>query len=226
MILYYRPIKVWPEGWSREDNPECTRSPFSSAWSVTMDELDREVAFLGAEEATLQVDTAAANCRADGGLRGDARVNYRGVILVVDSADYGTLTYPCNKFTTGGEREAWRENTRAIVLGLESLRRVERYGIADRGQQYAGYAQLGTGIALGASDAMTVDQAAAFVAEYSIESPISGRGVFTAEEILASPTKLRSALRLASRYLHPDTGGDDEKFRRLREAQVLLEGRP
>jgi hypothetical protein len=33
----------------------------------------------------------------------------------------------------------WQDNLRAVALGLEALRRVERYGIAQRGEQYAGW---------------------------------------------------------------------------------------
>lgn len=222
MILYYRPIKKWPEGWREQTRGDAPWSPFKSDWSSTLRLLDDEVRHLGADSATLQLDTAEGNCRADGSLRGDARVGYHGVILVVESADYGVLTYACNKFDA--PRDPWRQNVRAVALGLESLRRVERYGIADRGQQYAGYAELGTGIALGPA-AMTVEQAAAFVAENSIESPISGRPVFTAEEILHSPAKYRSAYKLALRTCHPDTGGTKELFNRLTEAHDLMEGR-
>jgi hypothetical protein len=40
---------------------------------------------------------------------------------------------------------SWQDNLRAIALGLEALRKVERYGIANRGEQYAGWAQLTAG---------------------------------------------------------------------------------
>jgi hypothetical protein len=58
-------------------------------------------------------------------------------------------------------------NLRAIALGLEALRKVERYGIAERGQQYAGFAQIGAGTAMGQSldHVMTADEAARIVAE-------------------------------------------------------------
>lgn len=222
MILIYRPISVWPEGWRESTRDVAPWSPFKSTWDNTLKLLDAELNHLDVNEATLQLDTEERNCRADGGLRGDAKVNYHGVILSFDSPLHGRLTYPCNKFDA--QRDPWRQNVRAIALGLESLRRVERYGIADRGQQYAGWAAIGTGMAMGAGgSSMTVYEAAEIIAQDSIESPLSGRPVFTGDEVLASPVKRRAAFRLSSARLHPDNGGDPAAFDRLVKAKELLE---
>jgi hypothetical protein len=224
VIIYYRPIKKWPEGWVKGTQIGAVSSPFSSAWSSTLTLLDRELDMLGVNEATLQVDTAERNCRADGGLRRDARIDYHGVILSLDSPQHGRLTYPCNAFIAGyGNKESWRENVRAIALGLESLRRVERYGIAERGQQYAGFAELGSGIALGPAP-MTMHQASIILAE--------GSGVETMDggDLMHGPDDpdliaVGTAYRLAAKKHHPDNGGDTDTFKRIVQAYEVLGGK-
>lgn len=218
MNLRYRPIKVWPEGWQNQPRDDAPWSPFKSDWQSTLRLLDDEVRHLGADEATLQLDTAEGNCRADGSLRGDAKVNYHGVILVVDTPAHGVLTYPCNKFDS--TRDPWRQNVRAIALGLESLRRVERYGIADRGQQYAGYAELPSGIPLGRAS-MTRNEAAVFIAEHTGLKQMDG-GDLQYDERTANADLLAQAFRMASKRLHPDNGGDPAMFDRLVAARDLL----
>jgi hypothetical protein len=41
--------------------------------------------------------------------------------------------------------ERWEHNVRAIALGLEALRAVDRHGITRRGEQYAGFKALPPG---------------------------------------------------------------------------------
>jgi hypothetical protein len=45
--------------------------------------------------------------------------------------------------------ELWEHNVRAIALGLEALRAVDRHGISQRGQQYAGFRALTPGSSRG-----------------------------------------------------------------------------
>jgi hypothetical protein len=52
---------------------------------------------------------------------------------------HGPLEYATDVF------DDWQDNVRAIALGLEALRRVDRYGIAKRGEQYRGWKQLEAG---------------------------------------------------------------------------------
>jgi hypothetical protein len=218
VIIYYRPIKDWPDGWREADRADAPWSPFKSTWESTLKLLDQELTFLGASEATLQLDTTEANCRADGGLRANAVVNHHGVILSFDSAKHGRLTYPCKAFDA--PRDPWRQNVRAIALGLESLRRVERYGIADRGQQYAGYAEIGSGIPLGAAG-LTMEQAASFIAAWAGDDVDGGDLLW--DEHTAALATVRSAFKAAAAVLHPDNGGDPAMFDRLVKAKELLE---
>ncbi len=218
MILTFRPIKVWPDGWPRS-SPQW--SPFKATYADTLRLLDRELDALGATAATLQVDADENQIRLDGQLRADARVRNQGVILTIETAKHGTLVYACDEFEspTYRGRPHWHENLRAIALGLEALRKVERYGIANRGQQYAGYRELGSGTPMGPAT-MTAEEAARLLADESIESPLSGRPCFTAAEVLAG--KWGAAYRIAAKRHHPDTGGDPALFRRLTQARDLL----
>lgn len=208
MIFTVAPLKQRPPGWDRWPNQY---SPFRSTYTQTLDLLDRELGHLRASNPIIQVDASPGHIRIDGQLRADAKVNYPGVILSFETKKFGTLSYPCNKFDGFGRFPGWQANLRAIALGLEALRKVERYGIAERGQQYAGYAELGSGIALSAG--MTVEDAAAFISEHS---------GWSVPAIIEDPTQRAAAFRAASRALHPDAGGTDEQFHKLTQARELL----
>lgn len=214
MILTFAPIKQRPEGWTDHGK---RWTPFTATYADTLVLLDRELTMLQAKDPILQVAAAPGQVRMDGQLRNDARVDGDGVILSFETEAHGTLTYPCCAFTGSGRRPGWQANLRAIALGLEALRKVERYGIADRGQQYAGYAELGTGIALGAG--MTVDMAAKILA-----GAIDG---WDAGDLLNGPgdpdiPSVREAFKRAALIFHPDNGGDPEDFHKITEARDVL----
>lgn len=215
MILTFRPIKVWPEGWRERRGRPTT--PFRASWSDTLELLDRELGALRARSVTLQVDATERDCRLDGQLRADARVSHPGVIMTIETSKLGSLIYATDRFDGWSRSPGWQANVRAIALGLEALRRVERYGIAERGQQYAGYRELGSGIELGR--AMTIEEAARLLCDA------------TADEIGEDPDDVDRVIgvaealyREAVKAAHPDRGGDPELFRRLTAARDLLVG--
>jgi hypothetical protein len=227
MILTFRPIKVWPDGWRGDPDRMRTASPFTASHSETLQLLDRELRHLGATSVSLQVDASDREVRLDGQLRADAKVGHPGVILTVETKNLGTQVYACDRFLGGdwGRRRlaAWQANLRAIALGLEALRKVERYGIAERGQQYAGYRELGTGgIELGRAP-MTVEQAAAFICEYQEARGEPGAVDFAPGHLIQNSDHAAVAFRGAAKRLHPDAGGDPELFKRLTEARDVLE---
>lgn len=219
MILTFRPIKVWPEDWNRTALDRHD-SPFRATYSDTLQLLDRKLEQLGASNPVLQVDASERDVRIDGQLRANATVNHPGVILSFDTHAHGTLTYACDRFQKPSWRSgmaSWQHNLRAIALGLEALRKVERYGIANRGQQYAGYRELGSGIPM-AAPKMTVEEAARLLAEF-------GSGSDDVPAMLAGDQNLVDHLyRLGAKEQHPDVGGDPELFKRLTEARDLLRG--
>lgn len=166
----------------------------------TLRDLDRELRELGAKDAELLVAIDPSQFRLDGRPYANARAEHPGIILSFEIPKVGPVSYPCDTFTT------WESNLRAVALALEALRKVDRYGVTKRGEQYRGF------LALEAS-AMPpgfaqVDDAWAFlktVAGYeSDETP--------------TPRILREAKRAA----HPDLGGDAATFQRVTLAEAKL----
>lgn len=215
MILAFRPIAVWPEGWRDRTDDQRVWSPFSASHTSTLIALDVELSALNATAVTLQVDAAERDCRVDGQLRADEKVRHPGVILTIDTPSMGSLVYSTDRFRGRFGIAGWQSNLRAITLGLEALRRVERYGIAERGQQYAGYRELGSGIPMGAAPAMTVEVAGRLLwnAAYGGDWPPPSLDVAT----------IRAAWRVAAtKGTHPDHGGSAAVFRQLTQARDLL----
>lgn len=121
-------------------------SPFSAPWGTTVDEFNRELYHVGAVRPILEVDLRESDFRVDGYPKQAADGRHLpkspGVRLTFKaSAVEGTpdLTYEIAEF------RRWHENVRALALGLEALRKVDRYGITKRGEQYAGFRQLTMG---------------------------------------------------------------------------------
>ena len=82
----------------------------------------------------------------------DTRADTPRVVVSFDSC-HGPLRYQCDRFTTTrAGTKAWHANVRAIALGLEALRKVDRYGIAGSGEQYRGWTALPAAFAAGAVD--------------------------------------------------------------------------
>jgi hypothetical protein len=197
--LVARPIVTWP-GLITETR---TRSPFSAGWGDTTYLLRREAAQLDAPEIVLQLAVGEGGIRNDGWIRADARPEHPGVIVSIESRQ-GPLSFPCDAFTD------WQSNVRAIALGMEALRRVDRYGITKRGEQYDGWKAIGPA-------AMTADDAARIL----IDAAGAG-GTWDPEDIIGARPLISDLYRRAARVLHPDAGGDPEVFARVAEAKTLL----
>jgi hypothetical protein len=129
-----RPITLFPG----EFHGSPMGSRFSAPWKSTMDLLERELEKVGARDAVIELAVSEGELRLDGWLYADACPTHPGVIISFDSR-HGPLRYGTDRFPD------WRENVRAIALGLEALRKVERYGIGKRGEQYQGWRQLSAG---------------------------------------------------------------------------------
>jgi hypothetical protein len=189
------PIGAWPGALTTER----TRSNFSATWKATLDLLDRELFQLGGKNVRLQVAIPANQFRIDGRPRATARAEHPGVILTLDSK-HGALSYPCDTFTS------WQDNVRAIALALEALRKVDRYGVTKRGEQYRGFLALEGATAMPAGFP-TVQDALAFLAG------IGGWDASFRPELL---------LRWAKRATHPDMGGDAADWDRVARAESKL----
>lgn len=136
-----------------------------------------------------------------------AKPLHPGVVLSLPSTRVGPLRYATDVFT------AWADNLRAVALGLEALRRVERYGIARSGEQYTGFRALPSGAS---SQPRSEADCLLLLSEHS-GMPVSAA---------TPPEGIELAYRAAAKRLHPDRGGDSQAFQNLQDAMRLLRGRP
>lgn len=148
MNVTFRPLPRWPY-------PEQTHRPalFKASYTDTLDKLEYEIEQLDGGEVIIGLVTDGASIRLDGRPRADMRASHPGVEVSFEVPGGRRLVFHTDvhnqttKWVGGGPaRTPWQDNLRAIALGLESLRAVNRYGITSGiGQQYAGFLQLTTG---------------------------------------------------------------------------------
>lgn len=198
--LIVAPIREWP-GTIRT---ERRVSAFSAPLRDTLRVLDREIYHLVTtraqqESGELLVAIPATKFRRDGRPYADARAEHPGIIFSLDTP-MGRLSYPCDTFTT------WQDNLRAVALALEALRKVDRYGVTKRGEQYRGFLAI---------------EATAAPAGFST-------GLEAAEWLRSwvgpgwDDRPLRAVLREAQRSTHPDMSGDAATFHRVSLAEAKL----
>lgn len=203
--LDIRPLTVWPGDLTPAD--ARLASPFSAPLSSTLSTLNRELAAIRAANPVLEAAIDASQFRVDGRPRATARAAHPGVVLSLPTTIHGPLRYATDRFLT------WQDNLRGVVLGLEALRRVERYGITRRGEQYTGFRALPAGEGGNPSGSiLTEAQALSFLTEHS--------GILLTAA--STPDEVTRAYRRASRALHPDAGGSVAMFQRLGQAYDLL----
>ena len=139
MKATFRPLAAWPY-------PEQKHRPalFKVGYARTMQDLEYEIEAVRGSDLIIGVVATERDVRMDGRLKADAKVNHAGVEVSFQVPDGRRLTFHTDVHS--GYRESWQDNLRAIALGLESLRAVQRYGITTGlGEQYAGFAQLTAG---------------------------------------------------------------------------------
>lgn len=197
---------------SRWDGPVTTYrtfTPFSASWTSTHTMLRKEAEHLGADLVLIEIDADPNQFRLDDNLRANARVNSPRC-AVSFTGRHGPMRLQCDTFTTARDAQyAWQANVRAVALGLEALRKVDRYGIARSGQQYTGWTAIGSGTPMPAPDRpMTPLEALEVLGIGGTLNP--------------SPQTVRDAYRDAARRTHPDNGGDPAAFRQVVRAKDLL----
>lgn len=208
-----RPLTTWPgelTPWSRR-----VRSNFSATLSSTTRTLTTELAQLGARHPVLELAIPADQWRIDGRPRANAREDHPGVVLSLPHTSVGALRYATDTF------DRWQDNLRAIALGLEALRKVDRYGITKRGEQYQGFRALPPGATAMPASQMSVDEAARILAELARSAnpdvnPDPAR-------LIEYPATAVAAYRVAARKHHPDAGGDRATWDRLEQAKRVLD---
>lgn len=223
MDIRFRSIDVW----SYPETPAYdrhSRHRFKAPWSATLELLDRELRLLTASDIVVECFLRPSDIRLDGWPRADAKVpTHPGAALHFDAGDLGHLRYATDAY------ETYETNLRAIGLGLEALRAVDRYGITRGSEQYRGFAELPAGIAVGAVGAgprpMTLSEAATFIIETAIDGKLSDADLREARsELLADRTVALEFIRAAEKETHPDAGGVSEEFDRVQKAKAIVLG--
>ncbi|MCA4997157.1 molecular chaperone DnaJ [Tsukamurella tyrosinosolvens] len=193
--LTLRPIEAWPGALTSPRR----RSPFSARWSATLQLLTDELRHLGTPgrpaAAVLQIAMREQDFRLDGLPRANSQPQHPGVILTIDTATQGTLSFPSDRFVD------WQDNLRAIALVLEALRKIDRYGITPGHEQYTGWRQL-------TATEPTERAAQAVLIQF-------GDG-------LGEGDSWRDVYRRAVKATHPDRGGRREDFERVQAAAERL----
>jgi hypothetical protein len=205
------PIREWPGEFTRqrvvapftrngrwEDGKRIGAGPVPL--TTTLRDLDRELRELSAKDVELLVAIAPDRFRLDGRPRAGAAAEHPGIILSFTIPKVGAVSYPCDTFTR------WEDNLRAIALALEALRKVDRYGVTKRGEQYRGFLAL---------------EATAAPAGFAT-------GLEAAEWLRSwvgpdwDDRPLRAVLREAQRTTHPDMSGDAATFHRVSMAETKI----
>lgn len=189
------PMREWPGTMTARRR----RSQFASTHSATLALLTRELRELGAKHPTLLIALRPEDFRLDGLPRAGRVAAHPGIVLSFDSL-HGHLSYPCDTF------DRWQDNLRAIALALEALRKVDRYGVTKRGEQYRGFLALEATAA--AAGFTTAAEAEAFLRSWC--------GDAWADQ------PIRRVLREAQRTTHPDMSGDAAAFQRVSLAEAKL----
>lgn len=202
-------IKSWPGVLTRARK----YSRFNTTWSATLTLLGKELRQLRAKDVLLQMAVRDRDIRLDGAVRANARpASHPGVILTFESK-HGPLSYPCDTFTE------WQANVRAIALALEALRKIDRYGVTKRGEQYTGWGQLPP--VGGTTTTMSPRIAAEILVdvEQLSDDPECG-----AEILLLDYGAVEATYRNAAKNAHPDRhSGDTERFQLLGRAKAVLD---
>lgn len=205
---------------------KTTASDFTATWTETLDLLERELKLLRASNLVFELDVLPGQLTQGGNLKARSRASSGAVRIGFETPEHGTLTYGTAAFTRGpmnrwrnGQmvtvmEHDWQHNVRAIALGLEALRKVDRYGIG-QGAQYAGYKALGAGSGAVAMGGMTREQALSMLRD------VSGMRDLQADD---GAVVLAKAYRIARSQTHPDRfdGGSREMWDRVEQAARVL----
>lgn len=195
--LTLRPIDRWPGVMTKTR----TVSPFSAPLRSTLKDLHKELSLVKARNPVMQIALEETQFRLDGYPRATATPEHPGVILAIETPD-GAFKFPCDRFIT------WQENLRAIVLTMERLRAVGRYGVVKHGEQYVGWKALEAPTSPGNGFASRLE---------AIEI------LCFAANVVDWDGDLPRLIRKAKRNSHPDyTNGPPDTYHRVVEAEEYL----
>lgn len=124
--------------WPYEPAPR-RKSNFEVSWAKTVNDLEKEIGWIEGTDVLIGVVAGDDQFRIDGQPKAGFTVRHQGAEVSFDTPDRGRLVFHTDAFPT------LQENLRAISLGLTALRAIERYGITNTAQQYAGFAAITAG---------------------------------------------------------------------------------
>jgi hypothetical protein len=185
-------------------------SQFMVTWTTVLDLLEREYDFLDGERLVIEVDVREDQIRNDGMIRSGAAASSPGARIAFESK-FGPIIMATDRFVHrpyGSKmQQDWQHNVYAIALSLEALRKVDRYGVTKRGEQYTGWKAIG-----GAPEP---------------PSPLEAIGVLAAI-LNASHSDVNAdlprAIRRAKALAHPDrNNGHRVQWDQVEEAARVLE---
>lgn len=191
------------DGWPTQLTAERRRAPFQATFTDTLELLERELRMLDPKDgryppSVLQIALREQDFRLDGMPRANSYPEHPGVILNIEPRQRPALSFPCDTF------DHWHSNLRAITLTLEALRKIDRYGVTQTGQQYTGW------LAIEAPKASAKDLID-FLARVADMPPPS------------SPDGITLAYRKARANAHPDrNAGDREQWDAVERAADQL----
>jgi hypothetical protein len=205
-------LRVEPIGdWPGEATESPGHSPFQADYDSTTVILDHELHWHGARATVVQMDVNKPTS-----LRASLKPDSPGVIVSFTTAEGMKLRFACDRFWR------WSHNLRAIALGLKALRTVERYGIVNDGQQFAGFRALES--AESARGFESIEDAARFVVHLARPDLDDDKIERRAGVLIDDDEMAASEFRRAAKNAHPDVGGDDATMARLASARALIEG--
>jgi hypothetical protein len=230
--LQFEALERWPYA-----KPLNKRATFKTSYSKTLAQLDAELSRAGARNVVIQSGHRGEDIRFDGAPKASARLpRFPGICLIFEKwkpigktnaageplGVYETLEFPCATY------DRWEDNLRAIVLTLEALRAVARYGVAGTGaeeagkteeaKQYSGFARrkiADEGARHDGRQEMTPEAAASILAACA-------EGGWTVPSVLSGSAEMESCFRAAAKKSHPDSGGTENSFVAVSQAVAVL----
>jgi hypothetical protein len=217
MRVVFRPMTSWAV--AGEDRTRGRRpSQFRAPWPATTALLSQEVEQLGGDQLVIELAMTEADIRTDGWPRANARAAHPAVAVSFVSVDQGPLRFATDRF------EDWRDNVRAIALGLQALRAVDRYGVTSKGEQYTGWRALPAGSGDPGGGFASKEEAARFMIRTCFPNDGEASSDLIASDLIDDENHRDRMYRAAAKRLHPDAaGGTAEAFARLRAAKALLD---
>jgi len=182
-------------------------------WSKAFEKLRYELSRIDAKDVVIEAGYKPHQVRADGWPYSNASPEHHQVRV---SFRKGTLPMSFFQGAFGGSNDCVPYNVWLIASTLTALRAVERYGCAQGGEQYRGWAQLppGSGSApIAAAEWPSVEAAMRFLS-----------GVGDGQVVSVLPADVDIVYRAAARKAHPDKGGSAELMAKVNRARDYISG--